>query len=77
MDNLELENEWEIKKEKALITFYSSLILEDGKIDVFSYMRCYSYVKNLPSQDRKEHAKALLTARENLELKISQKKLVK
>ena len=77
MEGSVIKNNWEEKKEKALVSFYSSLITDDGKIDVYSYMRCYSYIEGLPSKDKVLHSKALLGAREKIEEKIIPKKLVK
>ena len=68
----------EEKKIKALKTFYTGIIYEDNKIDVYSYMVCYSYIKRLSSDDKVIHAKALLGARMQVEEKfIGDKKLRK
>jgi hypothetical protein len=69
MKNSSFKNNWEEKKEKVLTSFYSSLISDEGKIDVYSYMRCYSYINGLPELDKNVHSKALLSARENFENK--------
>ena len=68
------------RRNRTLILFYSNLIKEDNKIDVYEYMRCYYSIVELPEKYRKLHLKALYSARENLEKSYKSsdvKKLIK
>ena len=71
------DNRREEKKKRALIKFYTGVICSDGKLDVYEYMRCYSYISGLPGSDRKFHFKALNSVRENFEKNISRVKVRK
>ena len=50
------------RRNRTLILFYSNLIKEDNKIDVYEYMRCYYSIGELPEKYRKLHLKALYSA---------------
>lgn len=71
------DNRREEKKKRALIKFYTGVICSDGKLDVYEYMRCYSYIRGLSENDMRTHFKALNSVRENFEKNISSAKVKK